>query len=253
VTGVRVDVADGVAIITLARPEVRNAVNAAMAVAMSHALARVESDPQIRISVLTGEGGHFCSGMDLKAFLRKEVMRVEGGGFAGVTEARLTKPLIAAVEGYALAGGFEIAMACDLIVASEDAKFGLSEVKRGLVANAGGLVRLPRQIPIKIAAELIFTGDMYPASYLASHGLINRLVPAGQALETACELARKIAGNGPLAIAASKQVLYESQDWETAELFSRQREITDSVFTSADAGEGALAFAEKRAPVWRGR
>jgi enoyl-CoA hydratase len=253
VTGLRVDVADGVAVITLARPEVRNAVNAAMAAAMSHALAGVESDPHVRIAILTGEGGHFCAGMDLKAFLRKEVMRVEGGGFAGVTEARMTKPLIAAVEGYALGGGFEIALACDLIVASEEARFGLPEVKRGLVANAGGLVRLPRQIPVKIAAEFILTGDVFPAAYLASHGLVNRLVPAGHALETARELGRKIAANGPLAIAASRRVLYESQDWQTTELFARQREITDGVSTSADATEGALAFAEKRAPVWRGR
>ena len=179
-------------------------------------------------------------------------MRLPETGFAGITQARIAKPLIAAVEGYALAGGFEIALTCDLVVAAEDAKFGLSEVKRGLVANAGGLVRLPRQLPMKIASELVLTGEICAASFLAQHGLINRVVPSGEALNAALEYARKIAANGPLAVAVSKQVLSESQDWLSTEMFERQNLLTAPVFKSADAREGASAFNEKRMPIWRG-
>jgi enoyl-CoA hydratase len=170
-----------------------------------------------------------------------------------MTQATLEKPFIAAVEGYALAGGFEIMLACDIAVASETAKFGLSEVKRGLVANAGGLVRLPRQMPIKLASEFVLTGDIYPASRLANSGLINRLVPEGQALATALEIARSIAANGPMAVSVSRKVLNESREWPEAEMFERQFKITAPVFESEDANEGATAFAEKRAPVWKGR
>jgi enoyl-CoA hydratase len=246
------DVSSGVAVITLNRPEARNAIDGATTIAVAQAITTIESDPQIRVGIITGAGGYFCAGMDLKAFLRNEVMRT-ANGFAGLTEALLTKPLIAAVEGFALAGGFEIALACDLIVASEDARFGLSEVKRGLVANAGGLMRLPRQVPQKIAAELALTGDMFAAAYLAGHGLINRLVPAGEALGAARALALSIAGNGPLAVAATRRILLESQDWPRTEMFERQRAITAPVFASGDAREGALAFAEKRKPMWRGQ
>jgi enoyl-CoA hydratase len=190
--------------------------------------------------------------MDLKAFLRGEAVKLPGTGLAGMTQAKLGKPFIAAVEGFALAGGFELALACDMIVASEEAKFGLSEVKRGLVANAGGLVRLPRQLPIKIASELVLTGDMFPASRLAAHGVVNRLVAAGEALPAEMEIARTISDNGPMAVSVSRQVLNESLGWPLHELFERQNEITAAVFKSADAREGAAAFAEKRAPVWRG-
>jgi enoyl-CoA hydratase len=249
---VKFDLNEGVAIVTIDRPEARNAIDGATSLAMSEAIQRINSDRDIRVGVITGAGGNFCAGMDLKAFLRKELVRLPEVGFAGVTQAKIVKPLVAAVEGYALAGGFEIALACDIVVAAEDAKFGLTEVKRALVANAGGLVRLPRQLPAKIASELVLTGDIYPASMLAQHGLVNRLVPSGQALEVALEYARKIAANGPLAVAASKRVMAESLDWPTAEMFDRQNEITAAVFASADAREGATAFAEKRAPVWRG-
>ena len=249
---VKFDLNDGVAIVTIDRPEARNAIDGATALAMSEAIQRINSDRDIRVGVITGAGGNFCAGMDLKAFLRKELVRLPELGFAGVTQAKIVKPLVAAVEGYALAGGFEIALACDIVVAAEDAKFGLSEVKRALVANAGGLVRLPRQLPAKIASELVLTGDMYPASVLAQHGLVNKLVPSGQALESALEYARKIAANGPLAVAVSKRVMTESLDWPTTEMFDRQNEITAAVFASADAREGAIAFAEKRAPVWCG-
>ena len=241
-----------VAVITIARPEARNAIDRETALGVADAITRIESDDNVRVAVLTGAGGTFCAGMDLKAFLRGEVVRLPGRGLAGMTQARLAKPFIAAVEGYALAGGFELALACDLIVAAETAKFGLSEVKRGLVANAGGLVRLPRQLPIKIATELVLTGDMCPASLLAAHGLINKVVPAGEALQAALAMARTIAANGPMAVAVSRRVLNESIDWPMDELFDRQYEMTAPVFASADAREGAAAFAEKRRLIWRG-
>jgi enoyl-CoA hydratase len=249
---VKFELDDGVAIVTIDRPDARNAVDRATALAVSEAMQRIDADREIRVGIITGAGGNFCAGMDLKAFLRGEVVRLPETGFAGVTQARISKPLIAAIEGYALAGGFEIALACDIVVAAEDAKFGLTEVKRGLVANAGGLVRLPRQLPAKVASELVLTGDIYPASLLAQHGLINRVVPNGEALNIALEYARKIAANGPLAVAISKLVLGASQDWQSTEMFDRQNELTAVVFASADAREGASAFAEKRAAVWRG-
>ena len=246
------DVQDGVATITLNRPQARNAIDGAMAAAISDAIKIIETDRAIRVGLITGSGGYFCAGMDLKAFLRQELVRLPGTGFAGITQAKVGKPLIAAVEGFAVGGGFEIALACDLVVASEKAQFGLAEVKRGLVANAGGLVRLPRQLPVKIAAELVLTGELFPAAFLAMYGLINRVVPAGEALHVARVIAGKIAANGPLAIAASKRVMSESQDWLTTEMFDRQFEITAPVMSSADAREGAAAFTEKRPPVWRG-
>jgi enoyl-CoA hydratase len=245
-------VEDGIAVITIARPEARNAIDRETALAVAEAIKRIESEDAVRVAVLTGADRTFCAGMDLKAFLRGEVVRLPVTGLAGMTQAKLTKPYIAAVEGYALAGGFELALACDLIVAAEDAKFGLSEVKRGLVANAGGLVRLPRQLPLKIATELVLTGEMYPAGVLAAHGLINKIVASGEALQTALGMARAIAANGPMAVAVSKRVLNESMDWQSGELFERQFKITDPIFVSADAREGATAFAEKRKPVWRG-
>jgi enoyl-CoA hydratase len=242
-----------VAVITLNRPQARNAIDRETALAVAEALTRIESDGAVRVSVLTGAGGNFCAGMDLKAFIRGEVMRLPETGFAGFTQAKLTKPFIAAVEGYAVGGGFELALACDLVVAAESAKFGLSEVKRGLVANAGGLVRLPRQLPFKVATEIVLTGDIFPAARLAAHGLVNRLVPTGQALEEAMQLARTVAANGPMAVAVSRRVLHESVDWAVEELFTRQFELTAPVFASADAREGATAFSERRAPVWQGR
>jgi enoyl-CoA hydratase len=162
------------------------------------------------------------------------------------------KPLIAAVEGYALAGGFELALACDLIVAARDAQFGLPEVKRGLAASAGGLLRLPKRLPYHVAMECILTGDMFGAERLAQLGLVNRLTEPGGALDAALALAQTIAANGPLAVAASKQVASQSGEWPLAEMFDRQAVITAPVFSSQDAREGAAAFAEKRPPVWKG-
>jgi enoyl-CoA hydratase len=247
------EVDDGVAIITINRPEARNAIDRETALEIEAAVERINTDDNIRVAIITGAGGNFCAGMDLKAFLRGEVVRLPGTGFAGVTQAKLAKPFIAAIEGYALAGGFEIILACDMAVASEAAKFGLTEVKRGLVANAGGLVRLPRQLPIKIASEMVLTGEIFPASHLAANGLVNRLVAPGEALPAAIAMARVIAANGPMAVAVSRRVLNESSEWPEAEMFDRQNVLTTPVFQSEDAKEGASAFAEKRSPVWKGR
>lgn len=247
------EIEDGIAVITINRPQARNSIDRETALEIAAAVERINADASIRVAIITGAGGNFCAGMDLKAFLRGEVVRLPGIGFAGVTQAKLDKPFIAAIEGYALAGGFEIMLACDMVVASEAAKFGLTEVKRGLVANAGGLVRLPRQLPIKIASEMVLTGEIFPASHLASSGLVNKLVAPGEALSAAMAMARVIAANGPLAVAISRRVLNESREWSEGEMFDRQNELTLPVFQSEDAREGASAFAEKRAPVWKGR
>lgn len=249
---VNFEVADGIATITINRPEARNAVNAAVALAIADATDQIDQRDDIQAAILTGAGGAFSAGMDLKAFLRGENVKPYGRGFAGLTDAKIRKPLIAAVEGPALAGGFEMALACDLIVASETSKFGLPEVKRGLVANAGGLVRLPRQLPYRLALELVLTGDTISAQELLAHGLINRVAPAGQVLAVARQLAATIAANGPMAVAVSKRVMQASQDWPSTELFERQNAYTLPVFKSDDAKEGATAFAEKRKPVWTG-
>jgi len=187
-----------------------------------------------------------------RLFLAGENAMAGGRGFAGITRRPPATPVIAAVEGYALAGGFEIALACDLIVASEEATFGLPEVTRGLVAGAGGLLRLPRRIPYHLAMEIALTGGHIPAGRLYEAGLINRMVPAGEALEAARALAAEVAANAPLALAATKRIIVESADWPSEEAFDRQDAIAGPVFTSADAREGAAAFAEKRPPVWRG-
>ena len=242
---------DGILLLTLNRPSARNAATLRIAQLMAAAIDEFEARDDLSVAVVTGAGSTFCSGMDLKGFLRGEKPRVEGRGFAGITERPPVKPIIAAVEGYALAGGFELALACDLIVASRDALFGLPEVKRGLVASAGGLVRLPRQLPQRIALELAMTGEMVSAARLYECGLLNRLVPAGESLTTALELARSIAANAPLAVATSKAVILQSGEWPAAEMFERQRRLTDPVFASPDAREGAAAFAEKRKPVWK--
>ena len=249
---VHFEMRDHVGIVTLDRPSARNAIDNATTVAIDAAVTAIERDAECRVGVITGSP-IFCSGMDLKAFLRGETVVLPGSGFAGFTSRRCRKPFIAAVEGYALAGGFEIALACDMIVAAENAGFGLPEAKLGLVAAAGGLVRLPRQLPPKVASEMVLTGDSYPASMLFGYGIVNRLAAPGAALETALDLAQKIAANGPLAIMASKQVMADSREWPDADIFVRQASIVDPVFASSDAREGATAFAEKRKPVWTGR
>ncbi|MEU0566738.1 crotonase/enoyl-CoA hydratase family protein [Nonomuraea sp. NPDC005983] len=249
---VLVEESSGVAVITINRPAARNAVNGAVARGIAEALDTLDARPEISAYVLTGAGGTFCAGMDLKGFLSGDLPVVEGRGFGGLAEAPPKKPLVAAVEGYALAGGFELALSCDLVVASTEAKFGLPEPRRGLVAGAGGIMRLPRRIPYHVAMEIALTGDHYPASRLYELGLVNRITEPGQALEGALELARKISANAPLALAATKKVIIESQDWPLDEMFKRQGPIIHPVFGSKDAMEGAAAFAEKRAPQWKG-
>ena len=247
------EVDGGVAVVTINRPDSKNAVDLATSHGLIQALDEVEARSDISVAIITGAGGSFCAGMDLKAFLRGENVRIPGRGFGGVTQSISSKPWIAAVEGYALAGGFEIALWCDLIVAAETARFGLPEVKRGLVPNAGGLLRLPRQASPRIAAELILTGDIVPAAKIAAHGLINCVVEQGGALAAAQALAARITPNGPMALAACKRVMFESEDWPSTEMFDRQNVITAPVFASADAKEGARAFGEKRAPEWQGK
>lgn len=247
------EVVDGVLVVTINRPEARNAINTSTAEAMGAAMDRLDSDPSLTAGIITGAGGTFCAGMDLKAFLAGERPSIPGRGFAGIVEQPSAKPLIAAIEGYALAGGFEIALACDMIVAAEDVKLGLPEVKRGLVAAGGGLMRLPQRVPYHLAMEWALTGAMITAEQAHQVSLVNRLTPKGGALEAALELGRAIAANGPLAVRASKQVIVEAPEWGRAEMFDKQREITLPVRESEDAREGATAFKEKRAPRWQGR
>jgi enoyl-CoA hydratase len=238
---------------TISRPEARNAVNAEVARALAAALDRLDAEPGLSVGVLTGAGGIFSAGMDLKAFLRGETPEIEGRGFGGLTQAPPSKPLIAAVEGWALAGGFEMVLACDLVVASREAKFGLPEVKRSLIAGAGGLLRLPTRLPYHVAMEVALTGDPLTAERAFQHGLVNRIVEPGQALEAALELAAALAANGPLALAATKEIMRRSLDWTEDERWKRQMDIMAPVFASEDAREGATAFAEKRPPRWQGK
>jgi enoyl-CoA hydratase len=245
--------AEGVLVVTINRPHARNAVTAGVAQGVAAAMDRLDSDDTLRVGVLTGAEGTFCAGMDLKAFVRGERPTVPGRGFAGVAQQPPAKPLIAAVEGYALAGGFELVLACDLVVASESATFGIPEVKRGLVAAAGGLLRLPKRIPYHQAMELALLGNHIPAARARELGLVNRLVAVGTALEAALALAAEITANGPLAVAASKKIVSSVTGWPEDEMWDRQAEIAGPVSASKDAVEGARAFAEKRAPVWSGQ
>lgn len=250
---VLVDVTDGIMTVTINRPEAKNAANKAVAVGIAAAMDQLDADDSIRVAILTGAGGTFCAGMDLKAFVSGEMPMVEGRGFAGLTEATPRKPLIAAVEGYALAGGLELAISCDLIVTADNSRFGIPEVKRGLAAAAGGLMRLPRQIPARVAMELAITGDFITAQRAYELGLVNQIVPAGTALEAAKALAARIVANGPLAVAVSKQVILESADWSSTEMWKKQQDLVMPIFGSEDAMEGSIAFAEKRAPNWKGK
>jgi enoyl-CoA hydratase len=247
------DVSDGVAVITINRPEARNAVNGEVARGIAEAVDTADASKDVQVLILTGAGGTFSAGMDLKGFLSGDSPAFGDRGFGGIVQRPPAKPVIAAVEGYALAGGFELVLACDLVVASEEARFGLPEVRRSLVAGAGGLLRLPKRIPYHLAMEIALTGEHFPASRLQQAGLVNELVPAGQALDAAKKLAGRVALGGPLALAATKRVIIESADWPSAEAFQRQGEIITPVFMSADAREGAMAFAEKRPPVWKGQ
>lgn len=244
---------DGVLVITINRPQAKNAMTKAAAELIAAAIDELDSSEELRAAVLTGAGGTFCSGMDLKGFLRGESPTVEGRGLAGLTLAPPRKPLIAAVEGWALAGGFEILLACDLVVAADSARFGVPETKRALVAGAGAAMLLPQRIPLPVALELLLTGDPISAQRAYELGLVNRVTAEGGALDAALELASIIAANGPLAVAVTKEIARSASDWTLDEGWKRQAELMAPVFSSEDAREGATAFAEKRAPVWKGR
>jgi acetyl-CoA C-acetyltransferase len=243
----------GVLVLTINRPEVRNAFDFATAGAMSAAIDDFEADDGLRAVVVTCAGGTFCAGMDLKAFARGDVPYVERRGVFGVINEPPAKPLIAAVEGNVLAGGFELMLACDLVVAADDASFGIPEVKRGLIAASGGLIELERRLPVAVAMELALTGDPIGAERARDLGLVNELCPAGETLERSVALAERVTRNAPLAVAASKRIRREARDWSSGEAFGKQGEIAGPVLVSEDAQEGARAFAERRDPDWKGR
>jgi enoyl-CoA hydratase len=240
-------------LITLNRPQVRNAVNAALAAGVAAALEELDADDTLSVGVLTGAGGYFSAGMDLGAFVKGESAWFGDRGFAGITQRASRKPLIAAIEGFALAGGMEIALSCDLIVAARDARLGIPEVKRSLVAAGGALLRMPRRMPYHVVMELALTGDPLPAERFHEFGLVNRVVEPGAAVEAALLLAGELAKNAPLALVATKQILEHQFDWSSEEMWERQGAISGPVFASEDAREGSAAFKEKREPVWKGR
>ena len=244
---------EAVLTITINRPAQKNAVNHEVAVQLGSALDVLDADADLAVGVLTGAGGTFSAGMDLKAFAAGEVPTLPDRGFGGLTRADVRKLLVAAVEGWALGGGFELALACDLVVAATDARFGFPEVTHGLVASEGGLIRLPRQIPYHVALRVLLTGEPLSAADAGARGLATELTEPGAALAKAQELALRIARNAPLALAAVKEILRTTQALDDGAAFEQQDKITSGLIASDDAHEGAQAFAEKRAPVWHGR
>ena len=247
-----VEIEDGVMVLTINRPKAKNAMSKAVAELIAAAMNEVEINDEIRVAILTGADGTFCAGMDLKGFAKGEFPVVPGRGFGAITQYVSSKPLIAAVEGFAMGGGLELALACDLVVAADNVRFGLPEVKRGLVAGAGGLIRLPQQIPPRVAMEAALTGDAISAERAYELGLINAVVEPGGALAKAKALAQTIAANAPLAVEASKKVVLQQADWDSEDCFEKQIDIVRPVIKSRDAKEGARAFAEKRKPEWSG-
>jgi crotonobetainyl-CoA hydratase len=251
---------DHVLLVSLNRPEARNAVNGPLTLALGTALEEADEDPEIRAVVLTGAGNaSFCAGADLKAISRGETLNppgTEAWGFAGVVNHPISKPVIAAVNGTAFGGGTELVLACDLAVAAETATFGLPEVRRGLIAAAGGLVRLPEQLPRKVAMKMILTGAPIDAATALRWGLVNDVVPADRLLETALGLAHQIAANAPLAVQASKRVAQGIRDGVVpaeADAFEANNREMITLMGTEDAIEGPMAFAEKRDPVWKAR
>jgi enoyl-CoA hydratase len=250
---VHFEVRDNVAVITLDRPEARNAVDQQLAVDLEESIDRLEADDALWVGILQGAGPAFCSGADLKAVASGRTdLATDRGGFAGIVRRNRTKPMIAAVEGPALAGGFEIVLSCDLVVAGADARFGIPEVKRSLIANAGGLIRLPRVLPRNLAMEMALTGEPIDAGTAHQHGVVNRLVGVGAALDCALNLAAEITANAPLAVRASRQVIVDGSLLDDDQAFALSAEASLGVFHSEDFKEGPLAFIEKRPPEWRG-
>lgn len=243
---------DHVLVITIQRPEVRNAIDASTSRALADAVDLLDDDPSLRVGVLTGAGGNFCAGLDLRAFLDGQEVAIPGRGLGGMTQAPPCKPMVAAVQGWALAGGFELVLACDLVVAGRSARFGLPEVTRGLVAAGGGALVLPERVPRAIALELLLTGQPMGAERAAAVGLVNRVVDDDEVLDHALDIATTIAANAPLAVQVTKRIATQAPGWPAAERWSRQEGLIAPVFASDDAREGAAAFAEKRRPVWRG-
>lgn len=241
-----------VLLITLNRPDARNSVNRELAEDMAATLDALDAADDLVVGVVTGAGKGFSAGMDLKGFAAGERPMLEGRGFAGMVERGSRKPLVAAVEGFALAGGLEIALACDLLVAAKGARLGIPEAGVGLFAGAGALLRLPRQMPLNLAMEMALTADPITAERGYELGLVNRLAEPGQAVQVALELAERIARNAPLALLASKQILQEVNGLSNEGFWAYQGPFFDRVFSSADALEGATAFAEKRSPNWTG-
>jgi enoyl-CoA hydratase len=241
------------ALVTLNRPDARNAISPEVSQAMAAVLDEIEADPALRAVVLTGTGEVFSAGADLKVVAQGRGMEIARGkgGFAGVTTRDFPKPLIAAVNGPALAGGFEIVLSCDLVVAADSSRFGIPEVQRGLMAAAGGLIRLPKRVSLAIALELAMTGDPIDADRALQLGLVNRVVPRDQVIAEACALADRIAENSPIAVRLSRQLVREAAELPEADGWRRTNELVLDVFGSGDAVEGATAFAEKRKPVWK--
>jgi enoyl-CoA hydratase len=242
-----------VLVLTINRFERRNAFDLATALALEEALDEYDADPELYVAVLTGTGGVFSAGQDLLAAARDELAIAPRRGGFGVMAVPPEKPLIAAIEGYALAGGLELALSCDLIVAAEGAPMGLPEATWSLLAAGGGLFRLPKRMPYHVAMELALTGATRPAEYFHQVGVVNRTCPPGQALETALALADQVLRCGPVAVAASAQVVRRAFDWTEAEAWVEQQPYTDRIIGSRDRVEGLAAFAEKRSPVWENR
>ena len=243
------------ALLTLNRPDARNAISPEVSREMLTHLDAIEADDGLRAVVVTGAGDVFCAGADLKVVATgraNEIANVKGG-FAGIVTRDFPKPLIAAVNGPALAGGFEIVLACDLTVAADTARFGIPEAKRGLMAAAGGLIRLPKRVSLAIALELAMTGDPIDAERAFQLGLVNRVVPRERVLDEALALATTIAGNSPIAVRLSRQLVREAVELDEPAAWKRTNELAVDVFSSGDAIEGATAFAEKRQPVWKSR
>ncbi|MET7603775.1 crotonase/enoyl-CoA hydratase family protein [Streptomyces avermitilis] len=252
-TEVRTETIGSSLLITIDRPKARNAVNAAVATQLAAAIDQLEEDPALRAAVLTGAQGTFSAGMDLKAALAGESPEIPGRGFGGLTRAQTTKPLIAAVEGWAMGGGFELALGCDLIVAADDARFGLPEVSRGLIAAGGGVIRLPKRIPYHLAMELLLTGEPVSGERAGQLGIANRVVAAGETVATALQLAERIAQNAPLALAAVKNLVRAADGAPEEEAFAVQGRQMAALAASDDVREGMTAFTEHRPPLWQGR